>query len=578
MNVKALPSPSPTDFSGSIGTFSINADVSPLTVPSGESLTLKITLHGTTRPGSVGDLVLPPIDNCEIFKPERQVFIDTTDNGISTRQTYKYLIIPRQEGTLTVPPISYSYFSPESGTYRNAASQAISIQVTHGKEGDKPQTRYLTQEEIREVGSDIRYIKTDVNLKNQSRYPHRNPVFIFLIPLPFIMLIFSFLYRLQASRKDLNTILNIRKKALSSALRRLTLLKKKGSSLSATEYCGTISDIIEQFISQKFGFAATGRTLDELKVELQKYTSDTGTVTDLASFMSMLDGYRFGGVSFDNVSRKSVIEKTETFLFNMEKSAKKGAMSSVNKLTMLLPVVLTLMSTIHAAPITMWFQKANDFYVEQRYDSAIVYYEKIVESGTQSGAVYYNLGNSWYRLKKPGLARLYFEKALLLDPLDKDISSNIQFINANIVDRVPEPETGFSGMFFRQLHHHFSLNVQLWIFISLLFLIATCISGILYVNRNFRLWLIYLSVLFSILTTTLGVSIGIKIYESEKVSHAILLSAVADAKNEPDGNKILFTAHEGTKFRVRKESGKWSLVSLPNGVSGWIKNSDLGKI
>ena len=33
--------------------------------------------------------------------------------------------------------------------------------------------------------------------------------------------------------------------------------------------------------------------------------------------------------------------------------------------------------------------------------------------------------------------------------------------------------------------------------------------------------------------------------------------------------------HEGTKFH-QKDRGRWSLVSLPNGVSGWVENKDLG--
>jgi len=69
-----------------------------------------------------------------------------------------------------------------------------------------------------------------------------------------------------------------------------------------------------------------------------------------------------------------------------------------------------------------------------------------------------------------------------------------------------------------------------------------------------------------------------KIFQSEKVGYAILLEPSADAKNEPDGAKIIFSAHEGTKFLIRKSLEGWSLVSLPNGLSGWVENKALGKI
>ncbi|HEX2956732.1 MAG TPA: BatD family protein [Chitinispirillaceae bacterium] len=329
VDVKSLPTPSPSGFSGSVGKFSLTAEVSPLTTPAGESVTLKIGLRGNTRPGSIGELTLPKMDECEIFKPERQVFADTNHKtGISTHQSYKYLLIPRQQGSLTIPSIEYNYFDPESGSYKTTSSQPISIVVTAGKEGAKPQTRYLTQEEIREVGQDIRYIKTGVKIKNQSRFPHRNPVFIVVLPLPFILFIFSVLYSVQASKKERNAERNTRKKASTLAHRKLAQLRKQGTSLPAPQFLGKTAEILEHFISEKFGFSSTGRTLDELKAELQTRTTSQETITDLASFMEMLDSYRFGGMTFNDSSRNTIIEKAGVFLSKIEKNSIKERKSS----------------------------------------------------------------------------------------------------------------------------------------------------------------------------------------------------------------------------------------------------------
>ncbi|MBN1600412.1 MAG: hypothetical protein JW915_02330 [Chitinispirillaceae bacterium] len=239
---------------------------------------------------------------------------------------------------------------------------------------------------------------------------------------------------------------------------------------------------------------------------------------------------------------------------------------------------LTLCQISFSAPVNVWFEKANTFYSEQKFDSAAHYYEKIIESGYQSSTVYFNCGNAWYRLKKPGLARLYYEKASLLDPLDDDIRNNIRFLNSNIVDRIPEPEQSLMGMIFSQIHHLFPLSVQLWIFFGLLLTISIFLSTVLFVNGNGKLWLVYGSILLSLIALAIGSSAAYKIYEKENIAYAVLLTSIADAKNEPDGAKVLFTVHEGVKFRIRKTEDKWSLVSLPNGVSGWVKNTDLGKI
>ncbi|MBD3239859.1 MAG: hypothetical protein GF331_04685 [Chitinivibrionales bacterium] len=67
-------------------------------------------------------------------------------------------------------------------------------------------------------------------------------------------------------------------------------------------------------------------------------------------------------------------------------------------------------------------------------------------------------------------------------------------------------------------------------------------------------------------------------HQAESTEHAVVLEAAVDARNAPDGDKVLFQAHEGTTFRVRQRHDEWWLVSLPNGVSGWVRGNALGII
>ncbi len=234
--------------------------------------------------------------------------------------------------------------------------------------------------------------------------------------------------------------------------------------------------------------------------------------------------------------------------------------------------------TVWAAPVNFWFDKANALYEQQAYDSAALYYEKIIESGTNNSSVYFNLGNAYFRLKKIGPAVLNFEKARQLSPDDQDIIANLRFANSSIIDRLPQQEESFVGAILHRAHTFLSLAAQLWVLWALLFILSGLIVAILYVQSNIRLWLIYLSTLLFVISSSVGISAGIKIYAKENISYAIVLSPTLDAKNQPNGNKILFTVHEGTKFRIRKTISDWSLVSLSTGVSGWVQTSSLGRI
>ncbi|MBN1575718.1 MAG: protein BatD [Chitinispirillaceae bacterium] len=322
IEVKPLPPP-PAGFNGAVGSFFLQASADPLEVPAGESVTLKVALKGNTRPGNIGDITVPRRDDYELFTPEKQVAVDTGETGLSTRKLYKYLLVPKNEGPLILNPIVFHYFDPKTASYKSAASDPITLTVTKGKGGKKEQTRYLTQEEIREVGRDIRYIKTTVALKHQSRYPYREPVFYLLFPLPFIFLILSLLYRFQSTHREHNSALQLRNRALASALRQITTIKKQASTLTPNDFLGRLAATIEVYISQKFGFPAIGRTLDELKDELLRSTNDEKTVAELARFIEQIDGYRFGGMALNDASRSSIINQTSTFLTGLEKGAKK---------------------------------------------------------------------------------------------------------------------------------------------------------------------------------------------------------------------------------------------------------------
>jgi tetratricopeptide (TPR) repeat protein len=231
-----------------------------------------------------------------------------------------------------------------------------------------------------------------------------------------------------------------------------------------------------------------------------------------------------------------------------------------------------------AAPVNLWLEKANAAYEQGAFDTAEVYYEKIIAAGANNSDVYYNLGNACFRLKKIGPAILAYEKAKALSPNDPDIIANLKFANLNTVDKMPQPERSFISAAAWRLHTLLSLEAQLWALVGMLCLLSALISWAFFASHNVRLWLIYGSALLGSVTALAGFSAGVKIWQAENNHYAIVLSPLVDAKSEPNGSKVLFSAHEGAKLRIVKDLDAWSFVSLPNGSAGWVENSALGRI
>jgi len=91
------------------------------------------------------------------------------------------------------------------------------------------------------------------------------------------------------------------------------------------------------------------------------------------------------------------------------------------------------------------FDKANSAYNEGNYEIAIDNYEQILENGETSAALYYNLGNSYYKLNNLAPSIYYYEKALQLDPNDNDIRNNLAIAQNLVIDDVAAPAS--SGLF-----------------------------------------------------------------------------------------------------------------------------------
>ena len=73
--------------------------------------------------------------------------------------------------------------------------------------------------------------------------------------------------------------------------------------------------------------------------------------------------------------------------------------------------------------------QANAAYQRDDFNSALSLYEQAAKEDGTSSLLYYNMGNTHYRLGNMGKAVLCYERALLLDPSNDDARTNLEFVN-----------------------------------------------------------------------------------------------------------------------------------------------------
>lgn len=108
---------------------------------------------------------------------------------------------------------------------------------------------------------------------------------------------------------------------------------------------------------------------------------------------------------------------------------------------------LTLLLLICAQALTgraNLVAEADSAYMNDDFKSAAMLYQEAIDSLGPSAERYYNLGNAYYRSELPGMAIVSYERALRLDPTNKDVRENLEFVNSKIVDRIA-PSTSLVG-------------------------------------------------------------------------------------------------------------------------------------
>lgn len=223
------------------------------------------------------------------------------------------------------------------------------------------------------------------------------------------------------------------------------------------------------------------------------------------------------------------------------------------------------------------FNKATGLYNAGQFDQAKEIYLDLLDSGYTNSIVYYNLGNTYYRLNKIPQSIINFERAKLLDPLNDDIDFNLKLANLKIVDKFePLPKLFFIEWYEDLLN---MANSDTWAYISITFIWITLLFVFLTFWFSFRFSVKKSLFITAVLTFVLGVftmfmTFRVSYNESSK-DKAIIFAPSVYVKSSPDNNATdLFILHEGTKVQIIENINDWFEVKVQNGNVGWIQKSN----
>ena len=236
IHVAALPGGKPAGFSGGVGRFTLTPSISQTELQANDAVTIKLDISGS---GNMKLIKTPAIDWPEGFEPyDPKVTNDfkTTTAGVSGTKSIEYLAIPRSAGEYTIPAVKFSYFDIDEKTYKTLSTPEYTILVKRGagSANDKGEegvvVNYTQKEDIKQLGSDIRYIDTKApQLSNRrSRIIRYNHIWLFYVVPLIIAIVLLIVLRKQIKEaadinrmryKRANKVAQKRLKAAAAALK-----------------------------------------------------------------------------------------------------------------------------------------------------------------------------------------------------------------------------------------------------------------------------------------------------------------------------------------------------------------------
>lgn len=223
--------------------------------------------------------------------------------------------------------------------------------------------------------------------------------------------------------------------------------------------------------------------------------------------------------------------------------------------------------------------EADELYKKEKYTEAASAYEALLKGKDGvSAALYYNLGNTYYKLDNIPLAILNYERALLIEPGDGDIRANLALARGKTVDKVTPP----SEMFFVTWWHGFcnSMSAYSWCILAISCFVLMLVGILLYMFAP-QLLVRKIGVYGAMVLLVLVVLFNFTAYsQNEAFSNrksAIVLAPAVSVKSSPtDSSTDLFVIHEGSKVEILDASMKqWKEVKFEEGKQGWIPASAL---
>lgn len=318
VTIEVMPLPEagkPVSFSGAVGNFQANFQVSRNQVKANDAFNLKVTINGK---GNLKLINTPEITLPESFEKYEPKVLETAGS-----KTFDYLVIPRTEGAYLLENLEFSYFNLDTKKYVSIASNPIKLTVLPPDPNSAGAQVYTAQSQVKETENDIRYIKKGDFVLVKSETEFFNSVkHLFYLVLPVLLLVIGLIIRNSYIKNNSNLVLVRERKAAKMAQKQLQKAQKSMQENNKEEFYTESLTALNNYLSHKLNIPVADLSRDKIKSTLSSKQVDADTLLKLIDTLDQCEYAKYapGAVSGD---LQTVYSNTVNLVTNIEQQLNK---------------------------------------------------------------------------------------------------------------------------------------------------------------------------------------------------------------------------------------------------------------
>jgi len=579
LDVQPLPSEGrPESFSGAVGDFSFSASASPEELDAGEPITIKMLVEGR---GNIDNITPPKLDLGDEFKTYEPRLVSGDSNGGSgsARKLFEEVVVPRSEEIAEVPAIEFSYFDPVDGEYKTIERGPFPVKVNPAS---SEVLQVAARQDAQEAGGEPEILGADiVYLKDAPSEPGDNgrvfaalstPLSRYLQILPLLVLAILFAWQRRREFLQGNVAVARRQRAPRAARAALGRAEKALRDEDRAQFFESVWQTAADYFGNRLNLAPGEVGMEQVEAFVRRAGLDQNLAEDLRGIMQRCERERFGAGGGGEDWREDaggMLKSLRSIMKRCERlRLKQGGMAVRTIVVLAMAALLASGMLISlAAPADQIsparrFARAAESYDAGDLDAALQDYRALLQAKEVSPQLYYNMGNTYFRMNRLGEAILYYRKAQYLVPRDPDLSANIALAVRESGALLPDLPP------LLRLFTSFSANGWLLLMLSLYWICAAMLAAAIMLRRQRGLLLKMFGLLIlPLLLAFAGVAAwNIMLARDE----AVVVGEECQALFAPiEDSTAHFTLPVGSIVSVKSRSDGWRQIEVDD-MSGWI--------